>query len=113
MIAKLASSTATKKKIEADSYSWKMKAIAGLIPKIITEEAVQEEEPILGQNHKCLAVIEGQGHITDPGQYVVKLANYFMACGGQIIKAAVTDLKKIVKEKYQVFRLIGVVTHVI
>ena len=83
-----------KKKFEADSYSWKMKALAGLIPKIITEEAVQEEEPILGKNHRCLAVIEGQGHITDPGRYVVKLANYFKACGGQLIKAAVTDLQK-------------------
>ncbi len=83
-----------KKHFESDSYSWKMKKTAGLIPKVITGESVQEEEPILATNYRCLAVLEGQGHISDPGQYVAKLAEHFISLGGRIITAEVHDLQK-------------------
>ena len=68
--------------------------IAGLIPKVITGESVQEEEPILATNYSCLAVLEGQGHISDPGQYVAKLAKHFISLGGRIIAADVHDLQR-------------------
>lgn len=83
-----------KKHFDSDAYSWKMKKITGLIPKLVTNGSVQEEEPILASNYKCLAVLEGQGHITDPGQYVAKLAKYFVSLGGRIINAEVHDLQK-------------------
>lgn len=83
-----------KKHFDSDAFSWKMKKIAGLIPKVVTGDAVQEEEPILGNNYRYLAVLEGQGHITDPGQYVAKLADHFISLGGLVISAEVHDLQK-------------------
>lgn len=83
-----------KKHFDSDAFSWKMKKTAGLIPKAVTGDAVQEEEPILGNNYRYLAVLEGQGHITDPGQYVAKLADHFISLGGRVISAQVHDLQK-------------------
>jgi glycine/D-amino acid oxidase-like deaminating enzyme len=79
---------------KADSYSWEMKALAGLKPKVIVGAAVQEEEPILGPAMQCLAVLEGQGHIANPGQYITELARYFTDNGGQFVQAEVKGLYK-------------------
>ncbi len=79
---------------KADAYSWKMKASAGLTPNIISGHAVQEEEPILGSAIQCLAVLEGLGHITNPGQYVKELAQYFVDNGGRFIQADVKNLHR-------------------
>ncbi len=79
----------------ADAYSWQMKALAGMTPTVITgRAAVQQIEPILGADHQCIAVLEGQGHVTDPGQYVASLAQYFEALGGRVVRAEVRDLQK-------------------
>ena len=78
----------------ADAYSWKMKALADLVPTVLTGAAVRETEPMLGDTFNCLAVLEGQGHITDPGQYVAELADHFCHEGGRFVKAKVVDLEK-------------------
>ena len=77
-----------------DAYSWKMRALAGLKPKLIVGRAVQEEEPILGSAIQCLAVLEGQGHVSNPGQYITELASYFIKNGGQFIQAEVQNFHK-------------------
>ena len=74
-----------------DAYTWNLKRSAGFEPVVITGGAVQEEEPILGPTIKCLAVIEGQGHITNPGQYIAELARHFTENGGTFIQAEVQD----------------------
>ncbi len=77
-----------------DAYSWKMKASVGLKPTIITGSAVQDEEPILGTSIQCLAVLEGQGHITDPGQYVIELCRHFTDHGGKFVQSEVLDINR-------------------
>ena len=84
----------SKAAFEADAYSWKMKASAGFVPQVITGAAVQECEPILGPKVKCLAVLEGQGHIVNPGQYITELAKHFVENGGRFVQAEVRDLQK-------------------
>lgn len=84
----------TEAAFKADAYSWELKASVGLTPTVITDHAVQEEEPILGSSVKCLAVLEGQGHITDPGQYVAELCKHFTVNGGKLINAEVLDIVK-------------------
>lgn len=79
---------------KADAYSWQMKALAGMTPAVITGHAVQDVEPILAADYRCIAVLEGQGHVTDPGQYVASLAQYFEALGGRVVRAEVRDLQK-------------------
>lgn len=79
---------------DADAYGWRMKAIVGMTPTVITGDAVQEIEPILSADHRCIAVLEGQGHVTDPGKYVASLAQYFETLGGRVVCAEVRDLQK-------------------
>lgn len=85
---------ATRKDFEKDKYSWDMKARAGFVPTVLTGPEVQEEEPMLGPATGCLAVLEGQGHITNPGQYITELAKHFVEQGGQFVQAEVQDFHK-------------------
>ena len=77
-----------------DAYSWALKKRCGFEPTILTGREVQEAEPILGPAIGCLAVLEGQGHITDPGGYVKALASEFEREGGQVIRATVQAIAK-------------------
>lgn len=63
-------------------------------PTIVTGHAVQEEEPILGSSAQCLAVLEGQGHITDPGQYVSELCKHFTSHDGKLGNTEVTSISR-------------------
>jgi D-amino-acid dehydrogenase len=85
----------TKAHFDADAYTWDLKKTAGFEPTVITGKAVQEAEPILGPATKCLAVLENQGHITNPGQYIAELAKHFEKQGGKLIQAEVRDLQKV------------------
>lgn len=78
-----------------DAFSWEMKALAGFTPTVLTGDAVREEEPILGPAFQCLAVLEGHGHITNPGQYIQELTDHFVALGGKFIETEVRDFKKV------------------
>ncbi|MDG2340906.1 MAG: FAD-binding oxidoreductase [Paracoccaceae bacterium] len=77
-----------------DAYAWQLKKEAGFNPTILTGNDVQEAEPILGSNVKCLAVLEGQGHITNPAQYITELADFFVANGGKFVQAKVVGFTR-------------------
>lgn len=77
---------------EADAYSWGLKAEAGFVPQVIEGAAVQEYEPNLGPDLRCLAVLKDHGHVRDPGGYVAALAQDFEALGGQVRRADVRDV---------------------
>ena len=79
---------------DGDAYSWGLKAAAGLVPTVLTGRDVQEAEPMLGNATGCLAILEGFGHVTDPGGYVAALAAHFVAMGGQFVQAEVQDFTK-------------------
>jgi D-amino-acid dehydrogenase len=79
---------------EADAYAWRMKELAGFTPRIVTGSDVQSCEPILSPDFQCLAVLEGQGHITNPGQYIAELMAHFVKLGGKYIQAEVRDFQK-------------------
>jgi len=82
------------REFNADAYSWEMKRSVGLVPTVLTGNAVQEEEPILSPKIQCLAVLDGQGHITNPGQYVFELCRHFTESGGRYVQCEVLDIKK-------------------
>lgn len=85
----------SKAHFDADAYTWGLKKTAGFTPVIITGRDVQECEPILGPTMQCMAVLEGQGHITNPGQYITELTNFFVKNGGKFVQAEVRDLQKV------------------
>lgn len=77
-----------------DAYSWALKKRCGFEPKLLRGDEVREAEPILGPSVGCLAVLEGQGHVTDPGGYVKALAASFEKDGGQIVQATVQGIER-------------------
>ena len=84
----------THEDFEKDDFSWEMKRLAGFTPTVLTGREVQDEEPILGSSYQCLAVLDGHGHITNPGQYIAEMVDYFTAQGGQFIEADVKGFTK-------------------
>jgi D-amino-acid dehydrogenase len=92
--SKLSYAYRSKAEFDADSYAWALKRTAGFEPTILVGGQVRESEPILGPAVQCLAVLEGQGHIVNPGQYVTELTSLFTARGGLFIQAEVLDLQK-------------------
>ncbi len=84
----------SRKDFEKDSFSWEMKRLAGFTPTVLTGGEVQDEEPILGPSYQCLAVLDGHGHITNPGQYIAEMVDHFTAQGGQFIEAEVKGFTK-------------------
>ena len=83
-----------KRDFDRDAYAWAIKADIGIVPEVITGAAVQDYEPILSPKIGCLAVVSGQGHITNPGSYVTALADYFIREGGQFVQAKVQDFTR-------------------
>ena len=82
----------TRKDFEDDALSWELKALAGFRPTVLTGPDVRDEEPILGPAYQCLAVLDGHGHITNPGQYIQELTDHFVASGGRFIETEVLDI---------------------
>lgn len=78
---------------KADAQTWAYKAEHGFVPEVITGRAVQDEEPILNPDLSCLAVLSGQGHITDPAGYIQALVAAFERAGGTFIQTELTDFE--------------------
>ena len=76
---------------KADSFGWKIKSNLGFIPNLVLGDDVREEEPILSPDIRCMAVLEGQGHITNPLGYVTELFEVFQKNGGKFINKAVKN----------------------
>lgn len=87
--SKLGYAYTSRASFEADSYEWDLKRAAGFTPTVLTGAQVREEEPALGEDFQCLAMLEGQGHVLHPGQYVAALVDHVTAKGGRFIRAAV------------------------
>ena len=79
---------------ENDGYSWSLKCTAGFKPRIVTGPKIQQLEPIVGPNIKCMVELDGQGHINNPGEYVACLAHLFKSRGGRLITAEVKDFER-------------------
>lgn len=79
---------------ENDAFSWGLKRAAGFSPRVVTGAEIYDLEPMIGPNIRCLVELDGQGHITNPGQYVAELARYFEREGGKFIKTEVRDFKR-------------------
>ncbi|MFK7852949.1 MAG: NAD(P)/FAD-dependent oxidoreductase [Granulosicoccus sp.] len=83
----------TRADYEADAYTWSLRRDNGFVPELVEGPAVQEKEPVLGPEIKCLAVVKNHGHIRSPGLYVKSLAEVFLEQGGQILQADVHDFE--------------------
>jgi len=78
--------------LDKDAYGWTLKREFGYVPEIIEGAAVQEAEPMLGPDMRCLAVLRGHGHVLNPGAYMADLARVLEAEGGTYTQAEVHDI---------------------
>ena len=92
----------THEAFKADAYGWKVKSEYGFIPNLVLGNNVRDEEPILSPDVRCMAVLEGQGHITDPLGYVTALFDVFQKNGGKFIKKSVKNLNTVNDHIYSV-----------
>lgn len=93
--SKLSYAYRSRDEFERDAYGWSLKQTAGFTPTLLTGHDVQEAEPILGHAIQCLAVLEGQGHILNPAQYIQEMVQYFQAEGGKFVQADFLDFRKV------------------
>ena len=92
----------THEAFKADAYGWKVKSGYGFIPNLVLGNDVHDEEPILSPDVRCMAVLEGQGHITNPLGYVTALFDVFQKNGGKFIKKSVKNLNTLNDQIYSV-----------
>ena len=92
----------THEAFKADAYGWKVKSEYGFIPNLVLGNDVRDEEPILSPDVRCMAVLEGQGHITNPLGYVTALFDVFQKNGGKFIKKSVKNLNTLNDQIYSV-----------
>jgi len=77
---------------DADAWGWQAKRAAGFTPEVIEGPAVQEAEPLVGPEIRCLAILRGHGHVRDPGAYMADLAAVFQEEGGRHLRAGARDV---------------------
>ena len=77
---------------ESDSFDWAMRRQAGLVPEVIEGPVVQEIEPMLGDNIRCLVRLRGHGHIHDTASYMAALAEVLRDEGGTFRQAEAHDI---------------------
>lgn len=82
---------ANRAEFDAGYYDWDIKKAHGFVPDLIEGGEVAEFDPAYGPDFGCLAVLKGHGHVLNPGGYVAALAEDFVAMGGHVRRAEVTD----------------------
>ncbi|SHH38087.1 D-amino-acid dehydrogenase [Cognatiyoonia sediminum] len=90
--SKLSYAYRSQAEFEKDAYAWALKRRCGFEPQMVLGADVRDAEPILGPDIGCLAVLEGQGHVMDPGRYVKALAKHFEKDGGAFVRATVQGI---------------------
>ncbi|MEM6309168.1 MAG: FAD-dependent oxidoreductase [Pseudomonadota bacterium] len=78
--------------MQGDDYALAIRASHGFTPEIIEGEDLRRAEPNLSDTINVLARMPNCGSVTDPGAYVAALGDAFLAAGGQLKTATVTDI---------------------
>jgi D-amino-acid dehydrogenase len=82
---------ASRAAFDADAYTWALRRENGFEPVVLEGPQVQEKEPGLSPEIRCLAVLGAHGFIRDPGGYVAALADLFTEMGGSLRQTEAED----------------------
>lgn len=77
---------------EADSFGWQLRRELGFSWDEMDPKTFAQYEPAFAGSGKMAIRLKNHGHITDPGKYVEDLVAHFVAEGGKLEIAEVTDL---------------------
>ncbi|MEJ6397461.1 NAD(P)/FAD-dependent oxidoreductase [Yoonia sp. 208BN28-4] len=83
---------ADKKAFEKDSFGWSVRRAHGVPFAEMTAQEVAAAEPALAGQFGYGVRMLNHGRITDPGAYVTALADAFVAAGGTLKQANITDV---------------------
>jgi D-amino-acid dehydrogenase len=79
---------------EADAFGWSIRRAHGFEWEEMEGETLRAWDPALAPALGFAARLGGHGHVTDPGRYVEDLAAHFLAKGGRLLRADVTDFAR-------------------
>lgn len=82
-----------RKAFETDALAWDIRKYYGFDYKIYEGDAVASYQPGISSDQRFLVSMGGHGRITDPGAYVVALADHFTKQGGKFLKGALEGFR--------------------
>ena len=83
---------ATRQAFDADGYGWKKRDAAGVRYEVVSGKDYVDYDPIFGDAFETVVRCKDHGRITDPGAYVVALADHFVAEGGTLHITNINDI---------------------
>lgn len=77
---------------EKEAFGWGVRREMGFTWDELNAEALNEYDPIFQGTRNFAIKLKGHGIISDPGKYVIALAQHFEQKGGELVIAEVTDI---------------------
>ena len=79
---------------QKDELAWNLRAEMGFAGTQMSAQAFAEYDPIFEDSQKIAVKFSDHGRITDPGEYVISLADHFQQSGGELVIEEVIDVVK-------------------
>ncbi|WP_299284744.1 FAD-dependent oxidoreductase [uncultured Tateyamaria sp.] len=83
---------ATRADFESDAYGWNIRKQAGCRFEVTTAADYAQYDPVFGDVFEVIVRCKNHGRVSDPGAYVRALADHFVAQGGVLHIADITDI---------------------
>ncbi len=77
---------------DADSYGWGKRKAQGVKFDVMSNKEFAAYDPVFGSSFETIVRCKNHGRISDPGAYVISLADHFVAQGGQLQITRINDI---------------------
>ena len=82
----------TQASFEADAYGWSVRDKAGVAYETMSGRDYSQIDPLYDGAFETVVACKNHGSITDPGAYIKTLADHFVAEGGMLEIASISDV---------------------
>lgn len=86
---------ATRAAFDADSYGWCKRDAAGVKYDVVSGQDYAREDPLFGDAFETVVRCKDHGRISDPGAYILALADHFVDQGGVLQITNINDIEMI------------------
>jgi D-amino-acid dehydrogenase len=83
----------SEKALAGDHFAWELRRDAGVQLDLLDRRQLREFDPALSSSYTNGVLIRENGHTTDPGGLVLRLAEHFVRQGGTIHRAKATGFR--------------------
>jgi D-amino-acid dehydrogenase len=83
----------SEKALAGDHFAWELRRDAGVQRDLLDRRQLREFDPALSSSYTNGVLIRENGHTTDPGGLVLRLAEHFVRQGGTIHRAKATGYR--------------------